>query len=62
MMSRPPGLYMWANERLDGKLDETLAEWKAEGLSIDKMVIRLAEHDLTVSRETVRRWFKKAAA
>lgn len=51
----------WANERFDGQLDDQLRQWRADGVTIDQMVRRLEDdHALTVSRETVRRWYLRA--
>ena len=59
-MGHTSGLYRWADERLDGGLDDQLATWRAEGLTLDQIVDELRGRDLGVSRETVRRWLKSA--
>lgn len=60
-MANRASLYDWADERLRGRLAERLAQWLSDGLTLDEIVDELREkHDLTVSRETVRRW-KNAA-
>jgi hypothetical protein len=53
---KPPNAYDWANERLDGGLPEFLAEQLAAGASHEDIAFALRDHDITVSRETVRRW------
>lgn len=60
-MGNRGGLYLWADERLDGGLAPQLAQWRAEGLTIDQIVDVLRDRDLVVSRETVRRWLKAAS-
>ncbi len=57
-MANRGGLYLWADERLKGRLDAQLIEWRDADLSFDRMVDELRGFDLEVSRETVRRWFK----
>lgn len=53
---------MWADERLDGQLDALLRGWAAEGLSAEAIARELWRRDIEVSRETVRRWVREAAA
>lgn len=45
-------------ERLvGGDLVATLTAWRADGLSLDDMAVRMAaDHDIDVTRETLRRW------
>lgn len=44
---------------LGGKLDQTLAAWRTEGLSYEAIARRLAsEHDISVTAETIRAWFR----
>jgi hypothetical protein len=60
-MGKPQALYLWADERLDGSLDDRLANWRADGVTIDGIVDKLRDLDLTISRETVRRWLRDRA-
>ena len=60
-MGNRGGLYLWADERLDGGLATQLAEWRSAGVTIDQIVDLLRDRDLIVSRETVRRWLKAAS-
>jgi len=41
---------------LDGTLTEKLRAWRTEGLTLLAIRDRLAQHDVKVSVETVRRW------
>ncbi len=52
--------YEWADKLLDGTLAAKLAEYQSEGLKADAIAIALREHDVIVSRETVRRWINAA--
>lgn len=66
-MSRPPTLFEWTDERLEGQLAEFLAERVEAGASHEEIAFALRERGVTVSRETVRRWcndlgLEKAAA
>lgn len=55
-MSRPPTLYQWADERLEGGLAKFLTDHYDAGDSHEQIAFLLRSHDITVSRETVRRW------
>lgn len=44
---------------LAGGLRDLLAGWKAEGLSMEEIAFRLRGHAVTVSRDTVRRWYER---
>jgi hypothetical protein len=45
---------------LGGKLEEKLAAWQAEGLSLHAISIRLhEEHEITVTPSTVSRWIRR---
>lgn len=56
-----PSRYDLIDRILDGKLAETLAAYRAEGLTLDRTVQALREdHDVDVSRETLRRWLSKS--
>lgn len=61
-MANRPGLRMWADSLLKGKLDALLIEWEGEGLTIDQMTRQLHDRDIEVSRESVRRWLSDAKA
>jgi hypothetical protein len=40
-----------------GDLAGLLAAWRAEGLTLDQMAVRMrTQHDVAVTRETLRRW------
>ena len=61
-MANRASLYNWADERLKGQLRPTLLAWRDQGLTLDQIARRLDDdHDLGISRETVRRWLKDAA-
>lgn len=52
-----PTTRQFADHLLGGRLDALLAQWRAEGDTLDQIVDRLRdEHGVDVSRETVRRW------
>lgn len=48
-----------ANMALGGQLEDRLSEWRADGLTIDRIAQRLQGDGIDVSRETVRRWLLK---
>lgn len=48
-----------ANIALGGQLEGSLSEWRAEGMTIDRIAQRLQSDGIDVSRETVRRWLQK---
>ena len=54
--------YDLANLALGGRLAESLGEWKAEGLTLDRIAERLRADGIDVSRETVRRWYIEVEA
>jgi hypothetical protein len=60
-MSRTSYAREYADLRLGGRLDETLAAMRADGLTIDQIVDALRARDIDVSRESVRRWLVKAS-
>lgn len=50
--------YELADLALGGNLAQRLREWRAQGLSLDRIAEKLRHDDgIHVSRETVRRWF-----
>jgi hypothetical protein len=50
-------MFPFFDDLYDGRLCETLADWTDEGLSLDQMVDRiLAEKQIGIGRETLRRW------
>ncbi len=50
-------VFQWANRALDGQLPAILRGYKAEDQKIDAIVDSLRDdHDVRVSRETVRQW------
>lgn len=50
--------YDLANVALGGQLADQLRDWRAEGLTLDRIAEVLRDdHGIHVSRETVRRWF-----
>lgn len=56
--------YNLADGVLGGRLAETLSEWRSEDPrpSFDLIVVRLKEHGIVVSRETVRQWVNRQLA
>jgi hypothetical protein len=50
-------VYPLANRILDGRLRSMLRRWRTKGLSHAQIAYKLrADHDITVSDETVRMW------
>lgn len=50
-------LYEWADQTLKGRLKGQLLRWRAQGVSHEEVARRLRDKGVTVSRETVRRWY-----
>lgn len=49
-----------ADRVMGGKLKERLTEWRVEGQSHEEIARRLsADHGITLSSETIRRWSKQ---
>lgn len=55
-MARTSSFPVYDRLKFGGRLAETLTAWRADGLSIDEVMIRLHAEDVPVSRSTVVRW------
>lgn len=51
--------YAWADRLLEGTLDERLRQYRAEGMSAERIAFELRAQQVEVSRETVRRWINE---
>lgn len=51
-----------ANLAFKGRLAQQLEAWRDEGATLDIMAERLRAKGVSVSRETVRRWFRDEVA
>ena len=62
MRTTRTALYQLADLAYGGRLDAQLEAWRSEGVTLDEQSRLLHAKNITVSRETLRRWHHAAKA